>query len=516
MPYAPEHDEIPNPLRPGLRADSAPDPCAVVIFGGSGDLAHRKLVPALYNLAVGAHLPAAFGIVGVSKSPYSHEEFAQEMREAVGRFSRTRPVDPEIWQDFAAGIRYVAGAFDDPDTFARLRAQLDELDRTRSTRGNRLYYFATPPSTFPPLLKQLKAAGMINSPLDTRFTRVVIEKPFGRDLASARALNRLVLETCDERQVFRIDHYLGKETVQNLLVFRFANSIFEPIWNRRYVDQVQITAGEELGIEGRGRYYEEAGILRDMIQNHVLQLVCLSALEPPVSFDADSVRDEKIKVLRAIETFDTPEQVARNVVLGQYGPGSVAGADVPGYQQEKEVAKGSTTPTFVAIRLNIRSWRWDGVPFYIRSGKRMPKRATEIAIHFRPVPHPLFGEGTTQPNVLIIRVQPEEGIALRFSAKVPGERFRPRTVSMDFRYGTTFAAASPEAYERLLLDAMRGDQTLFTRKDEVEAAWRIVGNILKVTESSEFPPPHPYPAGTWGPAAADELLAQDRKVWRRL
>jgi len=345
---------------------------------------------------------------------------------------------------------------------------------------------------------------------------VVIEKPFGRDLPSARALNRLVLETCDERQVFRIDHYLGKETVQNLLVFRFANAIFEPVWNRRYVDHVQITAGEDLGIEGRGRYYEEAGILRDMIQNHVLQLVCLSGIEPPVAFDADAVRDEKIKVLRAVELFDSPEQVARNVVLGQYAPGSVAGADVPGYQQEKDVGSGSRAPTFVALRLNVRSWRWDGVPFYVRSGKRMPKRATEIAVHFRPVPHPLFGEGATQPNVLIIRVQPEEGIALRFSAKVPGERFRPRTVSMDFRYGTTFGAASPEAYERLLLDAMRGDQTLFTRRDEVEAAWKIVGNILKVTESAEFPPPHPYPAGTWGPDATEELLAQDRRAWRRL
>src|SRR2546428_2597357 len=283
MPYAPEHDEIPNPLRAGLRAETVPEPCAVVIFGASGDLAHRKLVPALYNLAVGAHLPAAFGIVGVSKSAYSHAEFAQDMREAVGRFSRTRPIDPEIWQDFAAGIRYVAGSFDDPDTFARLRAQLGELDRTRSTRSNRLYYFATPPSTFPTLLKQLKAAGMINSPFDTRFTRVVIEKPFGRDLPSARALNRLVLETCDERQVFRIDHYLGKETVQNLLVFRFANSIFEPIWNRRYIDQVQIAVAESLGVENRGAYYEEAGLLRDLIQNHVLQLLSLVALEPPAS-----------------------------------------------------------------------------------------------------------------------------------------------------------------------------------------------------------------------------------------
>src|SRR6266446_3412585 len=487
MPYAPEHDEIPNPLRPGLRADSAPEPCAVVIFGASGDLAHRKLVPALYNLAVGAHLPAAFGIVGVSKSAYSHEEFAQEMREAVGRFSRTRPVDQEIWQDFAAGIRYVAGSFDDPGTFARLRAQLDELDKVRSTRGNRLYYFATPPSTFPTLLKQLKAAGMINPPLDTRFTRVVIEKPFGRDLASARALNRLVLETCDERQVFRIDHYLGKETVQNLLVFRFANSIFEPIWNRRFVDHVQVTAGEELGIEGRGRYYEEAGILRDMI-----------------------------KVLRGVESFETPEQVARNVVLGQYSAGSIGGMDVPGYQQERDVAPGSRTPTFVAMRLNVRSWRWDGVPFYIRSGKRMPKRATEIAVHFQPLPHSLFGEGATQPNVLIVRVQPEEGIALRFSVKVPGERYRPRTVSMDFRYGATFGMTVPEAYERLLLDAMRGDQTLFTRRDEVEAAWKIVDSILKVTESPEFPPPNSYPAGTWGPPAAEQLLAQDGRAWRQL
>src|SRR5438067_4119291 len=341
MPYVPEHDEVPNPLRSGLRAESPPDPCAIVVFGASGDLAHRKLLPALYNLALGAHLPAAFGIVGVSKSPYTHQEYADSMREAVGKFSRNKPVDPEVWRDFGAGLRYVPGSFDDDDTFRRLAAQLEEVDRTRATRGNRIFYFATPPSTFPTLLRKLQEHRFIRPPLDPRFTRVVTEKPFGRDLASARALNRLVLETCDERQVFRIDHYLGKETVQNLLVFRFANAIFEPVWNRRYVDHVQITAGEELGIEGRGRYYEEAGILRDMIQNHVLQLVCLSALEPPVSFDADSVRDEKIKVLRAIETFDTPEQVARNVVLGQYAPGSVAGADVPGYQQEKEVAKGS-------------------------------------------------------------------------------------------------------------------------------------------------------------------------------
>jgi glucose-6-phosphate 1-dehydrogenase len=516
VPYTPEHDEIQNPLRPGLRAESAPEPCAIVVFGASGDLAKRKLLPALYNLAASAHLPAAFGLVGVSKTEFSHQDYQKDMREAVGKFSRTKPIDPEVWPDFSAGLRYCAGSFDDADTFVRLKTQLEELDKTRGTRGNRLFYFATPPSTFPTLLQQLKAAGLIKAPLDPQYSRVVIEKPFGRNLASARALNRLVLETADERQVFRIDHYLGKETVQNLLVFRFANSLFEPVWNRQYVDHVEITAGEELGIEARGKYYEEAGILRDMIQNHVLQLVCLTAMEPPVAFDADAVRDEKIKVLRAIEAFGSAEEVADNVVIGQYTPGSVFGSDVPGYQQEKDVAQGSKTPTFVALKLNIHSWRWDGVPFYIRSGKRMPKRATEIAVHFKPLPHSLFGQGASQPNVLVIRVQPQEGIALRFSAKVPGERYRPRTVSMDFRYGTTFGAASPEAYERLLLDAMRGDQTLFTRKDEVEAAWKIVGSILNQTESESYAAPQPYEAGTWGPPKAEELLARDGRAWRRL
>jgi glucose-6-phosphate 1-dehydrogenase len=319
----------------------------------------------------------------------------------------------------------------------------------------------------------------------------------------------------DEKQVFRIDHYLGKETVQNLLVFRFGNTIFEPIWNRQYVDHVQITAGEELGIESRAKYYEEAGIFRDMIQNHVLQLVCLTAMEAPVAFDADAVRDEKIKVLRSLCAIDTPEQVARRVVVGQYDAGQIMGGDVAGYQEETDVTKGSRTPTFVAIKLDINNWRWEGVPFYLRSGKRLPKRATEIAVQFRRLPHSLFGEGASAPNVLVIRVQPEEGIALRFSAKVPGERYRPRTVSMDFRYGTAFAAASPEAYERLLLDALKGDQTLFTRKDEVEAAWKLVSGILQVTESPDRPPPFRYPAGSWGPSEADALLGADGRAWRR-
>jgi len=515
MPYAPEHDEVENPLRKGLRTDSLPEPCALIVLGASGDLAHRKLIPALYNLALTAHLPAAFGVVGVSKSPYTHAEYQAEMREAVGKYSRSKPIDEDVWRDFAAGLRYVPGSFDEDSTFQQLSATLEELDRVRATRGNRLFYFATPPSTFPTLLRQLQKHGMIRPPGDSRFTRVVIEKPFGRDLASARALNRLVLEVMDERQVFRIDHYLGKETVQNLLVFRFGNTIFEPIWNRNYVDHVQITAAEELGIEGRGRYYEEAGLLRDMIQNHVLQLVCLTAMEAPITFDADALRDEKVKVLRAIAPIAGPEAVAERVVLGQYTAGQIAGNDVAGYQEEKDVAKGSRTPTFAAIRLNLDNWRWDGVPFYVRSGKRLPKRMTEIAIQFRKLPHALFGEGAAAPNTLIIRVQPEEGIALRFSAKVPGERYHPRTVSMDFRYGTTFASASPEAYERLLLDALRGDQTLFTRRDEVEAAWKLVDGILKVTEAPGAPPPRPYEAGTWGPREADALLARDGHAWRR-
>jgi glucose-6-phosphate 1-dehydrogenase len=516
MPYSPEHDEIPNPLRYGLRAESAAEPCAVVVFGASGDLAHRKLLPALYNLALGGHLPAAFGLVGVSKSPFSDDEYRDDMREAVGRFSRTKPLDEEVWRDFAAGLHYASGGFDDDAAFLKLSSTLEDLDRTRATRGNRLFYFATPPSTFPVLLRQLQKHGLIAKPHDPRFTRVVIEKPFGRDLASARTLNRLVLEVMDEKQVFRIDHYLGKETVQNLLVFRFGNTIFEPVWNRNYVDSVQITAGEELGIESRGRYYEEAGILRDMIQNHVLQLVSLTAIEAPAAFDADAVRDEKVKVLRAIAPVVGPEAVAQRVVLGQYGRGQIAGNDVPGYQEEKDVKQGSRTPTFVGLKLNIDNWRWAGVPFYLRSGKRMPRRATEIAIQFGRLPHALFGERGAAPNTLVIRVQPEEGITLRFSAKVPGERYRPRTVSMDFRYGTAFGSASPEAYERLLLDALRGDQTLFTRKDEVEAAWKLVGNILQVTESPESPPPRPYAAGKWGPPEADQLLARDGHAWRRL
>ncbi|HVI23096.1 MAG TPA: glucose-6-phosphate dehydrogenase, partial [Myxococcales bacterium] len=419
------------------------------------------------------------------------------------------PLNEEVWEAFAQNIHFVPTP--DDAGYEQLGRMLDRVDAEAGTNGNRLFYLATPPQAYAPIIRAIGTHRLRGQ----GWSRVVVEKPFGRDLQSATELTRIVHEVFREDEVFRIDHYLGKETVQNILVLRFANGIFEPVWNRQYVDHVQITASEELGIESRARYYEEAGILRDMIQNHVLQLVCLTAMEAPVAFDADAVRDEKIKVLRALCPIDAPEAVTEKVILGQYVAGQIAGQDVPGYQEEKDVATGSRTPTFVALKLLINSWRWDGVPFYVRSGKRLPKRATEIAIHFRRLPHSLFGEGASAPNILVIRVQPEEGIALRFSAKVPGERYRPRTVSMDFRYGRTFAAASPEAYERLLLDALKGDQTLFTRRDEVEAAWKLVGGILQITESKDHPAPFRYPAGTWGPHESDALLNSDGRAWRR-
>jgi glucose-6-phosphate 1-dehydrogenase len=435
------------------------------------------------------------------------------MREAVGKFSRNKPIDEEVWRDFAAGLRYVPGRFDDEDTFRRLAGQLEELDRTRATRGNRLFYFATPPSTFPVLLQQLARGKLIRAPNDPRYTRVVIEKPFGRDLASARALNRLVHEVMDEKQVFRIDHYLGKETVQNLLVFRFANNIFEPLWSREHVDHVQITVAEDIGVEGRGSFYEEAGALRDVVQNHLLQVLSLVAMEPPVAFDADAVRDEKVKVLRAVRPF-SPERITTDTVRGQYGPGFSAAEQVPGYRQEEKVSPESSTETYAALRFYVDNWRWQNVPFLLRSGKRLPKRVSEIAIQFKPVPHLLFQECT--PNVLTVRIQPDEGIALQFDAKVPGPQMRQRPVLMDFRYGTSFGAAPAEAYQRLLLDVMLGDSTLFARRDEVEAAWRIVDPILDAwasTAPEDFPN---YESGSWGPTAADALLGSEDRRWRRL
>jgi len=505
-----------NPLRAGLRLWRTPEPCTVVIFGASGDLTSRKLVPALYNLARERRLPGGFSVVGFARREWDDAAFRQVLLEAVNANSRARPVEAALWASFAEGIFYHRASFDDPAGYARLAERLAAIDAARDTGGNRVFYLATPPEAYPEIVAQLGAHGLNRSP-GGGWTRIIIEKPFGRDLESARDLNRRVLAVFDERQVYRIDHYLGKETVQNLLVFRFANGIFEPIWNRRYVDHAQITVAESLGVEDRGGYYDRAGALRDMIQNHLTQLLTLTAMEPPVAYDADAVRDEKVKVLRAIRPI-APAEVERLTVRGQYGPGSVSGRPMRGYREERGVAPDSQTETYVALKFFIENWRWAGVPFYLRSGKALPRRVSEIAILFRRVPTLLFADtpvNEIEPNVLAIRIQPDEGITLKFSSKVPGQA-QIRPVTMDFRYGTSFGVASPEAYERLLLDCMLGDSPLFTRRDEVEASWALLTPIL---EGWAAGPPQDFPnyeAGAWGPAAADAFIARDGRAWRRL
>ncbi|MBS2027900.1 MAG: glucose-6-phosphate dehydrogenase [Deltaproteobacteria bacterium] len=506
-----------NPFRAGLRTERVGEPCAMVIFGASGDLSHRKLLPALYNLGLTGVLPANFAVVGFAKDDFSRDSYRSEMKKAVGEFSRRKPLDEEIWSDFAAGLDYVSGNFDDPAAFQRLKAALERADKERGTRGNRLYYCAVPPSVMPMILKQLHDAGLLqNGGRGNPWSRIILEKPFGHDTDSARELNGNVHDVFAESQVYRIDHYLGKETVQNLMVFRFGNSIFEPIWNRQYVDHVQITAAEDIGVERRGGYYEEAGILRDMVQNHLMQLLSLTAMEAPVAFDADAVRDEKVKVLRSIRPV-LREEVQQYTVRGQYARGAYHGKPVPAYREEERVAKDSRTATFTALKLFIDNWRWDGVPFYLRTGKRLPKRVTEISVHFARLPHSLFGalQTDTARNVLAIRIQPDEGISMRFNSKVPGEGMRVRTVNMDFRYGQAFGAEPPEAYERLLLDAMIGDATLFTRADEVDTAWKLVTEILEGWKEWNAEPSS-YEAGSWGPQAAEELIAADGRHWRRL
>ena len=510
-----------NPLRVGLRLQHSPQPSVVVIFGATGDLTRRKLVPALYDLARDRRLPGGFSIVGFARRDVGTIAFRDQLRQAVDQHSRGGPTESTIWDSFAEGISYHRGDFTDPAAFARLKEHLDQIDLDRGTGGNRVYYLATPPSDYAEIISQLGASGLAAEPNDAAghagFRRIIVEKPFGRDLDTARDLNGRLLEVFAEHQIYRIDHYLGKETVQNILVFRFANGIFEPIWNRRYVDHVQITVAEDLGVEGRGAYYEQAGSMRDMVQNHMLQLLTLVAMEPPTAFEADAVRDEKVKVLRAIRPLEGDE-IGRQTVRGQYSGGFIAGQPVPGYRQEPGVSADSRTETFVAARLAVDNWRWADVPFYLRSGKRLPKRSTEIAIQFRRVPHLLFsqaGAGQLDPSVLVLRIQPDEGIALRFGAKLPGPTIRLRSVAMDFRYGTSFGVVPPEAYERLLLDCMLGDSTLFTRRDEVEAAWQLITSILEGWQRTGQPI-EPYEAGTWGPKAADELLARDGRAWRRL
>ncbi|MFN8471953.1 MAG: glucose-6-phosphate dehydrogenase [Anaerolineae bacterium] len=505
-----------NPLYAGLRLERTPEPNALVIFGASGDLAHRKLIPALYNLARDGLLPQRYSVVGVARTEMSDEAFRDTVRGGVEKHSRNGNFQPEIWDSFAQHLFYVSiPSYGDHAGFTRLRERLSELDEQNGTEGNRLFYLATPPSVADDIITRLRLEQMGSPKYVNAWRRIIVEKPFGEDLASARHLNDLLLTAFGEEDVFRIDHYLGKETVQNIMVFRFANAIFEPIWNRRYIDNVQITVAETVGVEGRGGYYDQSGALRDIIQNHGLQLLAVTAMDPPVAFDARSVRDEKVRVLRSIPPLD-PLEAARRTVRGQYGPGVMHGRQVIGYAQEKGVPRGSTTETYVALRLDVDTWRWAGVPFYLRTGKHLPKRVTEIAIEFKMPPLLLFPEATTgglRPNQLVMNIQPNEGISLRFEAKVPGQEMHVRPVSMDFRYGTTFAREQREAYERLLLDAMLGDATLFTRNDEVEAQWRIIQPVLDGWK--DMPPPQEYPSGSWGPADADAFVERTGRRWRR-
>jgi len=524
-------DRWERPLRGAAEASPfggprSPEPSTLTIFGVTGDLAHRKLIPALYDLACHEVLPVEFTIVGYGRQQLDDDSFRDLMLTAIDDHYGQDDVDGESCKRILRAPRYVQGQFDDPEGYRRLAATLDGLDRDGGTRGNRMFYLATPPTQFPVIVEHLGKAGLarrgafdaahaLGEPVPG-WTRLVIEKPFGRDLASAEALNGIIGAIFDERQVCRIDHYLAKETVQNLLVLRFANGIFEPVWNRRYIDHVQITAAETLGVEHRGPYYEEAGALRDMVKPHLVQLFSLVAMESPVAFDADAVRDEKLKALRAVRPIP-PDRVDLFAVRGQYVQGVVDGGEAAAYRAEERVAADSTTETFAAVKLLVDNWRWQGVPFYLRTGKRMAKKVTEIAIQFRRPPVMLFRQavGTPAANVLVLRVQPDEGFSLRIESKVPGQGLTLQQVAMDYSYGGTLKELPFSAYETVLVDAMEGDMTLFKRGDQVEQAWRLMEPILQAWKT---PPPRGLPiyeAGSWGPEAADALVARDGRVWRR-
>jgi glucose-6-phosphate 1-dehydrogenase len=495
-----------NPLLEGLHVRRTPDPCLLVIFGASGDLTKRKLFPALYSLAFRHLLPERFAVIGIARSQESDDEFRERMKEAVQEFARDEFRD-DVWETLTDGMRYFSADFSDEAGLDDLAEAVGELDEERGLEGNRVFYLAIPPAAFETVVRALGKRRMA-----TGWTRLIVEKPFGHDLASARRLNAAIEEHFDEHEIFRIDHYLGKETVQNMLALRFANGIFEPIWNRQFVDHVQITVAESMGIEGRAGYYEQAGAIRDIFQNHLLQLLAITAMEPPIDFTAESVRNEKVKVLRAMHT-----PGPKSVVRGQYGRGFVEGEEVPGYREEEGVEAQSMTETYVAAKLYVDNWRWADTPFYVRMGKRLARRETTIAIEFKRAPHPPFEELAAEglrPNVLLVHVQPDEGVSLAIGAKVPGQGMTIRTVHMDFLYGGAFRTGLPEAYERLILDAMLGDATLFTRIDEVEEQWSLVDAIVAPWARDRPPFPN-YPAGTWGPPSAEELLRRDGRSWRR-
>ncbi|HWR42560.1 glucose-6-phosphate dehydrogenase [Sporomusa sp.] len=504
-----------NPLNQGLGLRRSADPCTIVIFGASGDLTKRKLIPALYSLARKNLLASGFSIVGAARTPMRHDEFRETMCKANKRFTDAGLVHDIMWQNFAEGLFYNTTDTKSKESYEQLRQLLDEIDKKRGTLGNRLFFIATPPNMFTGVIQRLHELGLNKSP-DGGWTRIVIEKPFGLDLASAKQLNREVLKVFAENQVYRIDHYLGKETVQNIMVFRFANGIFEPLWNRHYIDHVQITAAESIGVESRGEYYEQSGAFRDMIQNHVMQLLALVAMEPPVSLDTDAVRNEKIKVLQAIRPF-SPADVDRYAVRGQYSPGGTALTQLKGYRQELNINPHSTTETYAALKLFIDNWRWANVPFYLRSGKRLDKRVTEIAIQFKKAPHRLFKDnagGPLESNILVLQIQPDEGISLSFNSKIPGQFINIRPVNMAFRYAESFSQKSPEAYARLLLDAMLGDSSLYARGDMVEKTWELLTPVLEAWQqfTQEIPQ---YEPGSWGPREADELLERDQRRWRQ-
>ncbi|MGH2936463.1 MAG: glucose-6-phosphate dehydrogenase [Gaiellaceae bacterium] len=495
-----------NPLAEGLALRRTPDPCVLVIFGASGDLTHKKLMPALYALAVRRLLPARFAILGVARTDDTDEGFREDMKQAIQQHARD-PFSEDVWEELAGTMRYIATDFPDESGEAELASLLDELDGEHDLGGNRVYYLAVPPPAFPAIVEALgRHKG------DRGWTRVIVEKPFGHDLASAQQLTALLQQHFAENEIFRIDHYLGKETVQNMLALRFANGIFEPIWNRQFIDHVQITVAESIGIEGRAGYYEQAGAIRDIFQNHLLQLLALTAMEPPIDFTAESVRNEKVKVLKSIHT-----PGPKSVVRGQYGRGYIEGEEAPAYREEQGVASDSMTETFVAAKLYVDNWRWADTPIYVRMGKRLARRETTIAIQFKRAPHPPFAETSAEelrPNVLLVHVQPDEGVSLAIGAKVPGQGMRIRTVHMDFLYGGAFRTGMPEAYERLILDTMLGDATLFTRSDEIDEQWLLVDTIVAAWQRDRPAFPN-YAAGTWGPPSSDELLRRDGRSWRR-